>query len=52
MKRRMDDHQENVSPENGNPWNKRESRSPLRLYLLIGLLCLLLAYVLSQSFSR
>jgi len=40
---------ENISPENKNPWNKREQRSPLLLYLLAGLLCAILAYVLSSS---
>lgn len=30
-------------------WNKRERRSPLLLYLLLTLLCLILAYVLSGT---
>ena len=40
---------ENVSSKNPNPWNKREQKSPLLLYLLIALLCLVLAYALSGT---
>jgi len=40
---------ENISPENKNPWNKREQKSPTVLYLLLALLCLILAYVLSGT---
>ena len=40
---------ENMNPENPNPWNKREKESNRRLYLLVMLLCLLLAYILSGA---
>ncbi|MDT8375749.1 MAG: hypothetical protein RQ867_03310 [Mariprofundaceae bacterium] len=42
-------HSENINPENPNPWNKREEKSSRRLYLLITLFCLLLAYILSGT---
>jgi len=35
--------------EQQNPWNKRERKSPLLLYLLLTLLCLILAYLLSST---
>jgi len=40
---------ENKSPENNDLWNKREQKSPLAQYLLLALLCLILAYLLSGS---
>jgi hypothetical protein len=45
----MEDQPENMNPDNPDPWNKREEESSRRLYLLITLLCLLLAYVVSGS---
>lgn len=30
-------------------WNKREKKSPLLLYLLLAVVCLVLAYVLSGT---
>ena len=40
---------ENINPDNPNPWNKREEKSSRRIYLLIALLSALLAYILSGT---
>lgn len=40
---------EHISPGKSNPWNKREKQSQFLLYLLVGLVCLILAYVLSGA---
>ncbi|MCF7821907.1 MAG: hypothetical protein K9M17_05655 [Mariprofundaceae bacterium] len=45
----MEDQPENMSPDNPDPWNKREKESSRRLYLLVVLLSALLAYVLSGT---
>jgi hypothetical protein len=49
MEDQPEDQPENMNPDNPDPWNKREEESSQRLYLLITLLCLLLAYVVSGS---
>lgn len=45
----MDENLENRAPVNKNPWNKRQQKSPLALYLLLALLCLTFAYLLSGT---
>lgn len=50
MKRNpMEKHQESNTPENNNPWNKREQKSSWLLYLVIIVFCLGLAYILSGT---
>jgi len=41
--------QDEFTPQNKNPWNKREQKSPILLYGLIVVVCLILAYVLSGT---
>ena len=45
----MKDNPDEVSENHETSWNKREEKSPLLQYLLLALLCLILAYVLSGT---
>ena len=45
----MTDNSDDMPENHETSWNKREKESPLRLYLLLALLCLVLAYVLSGT---
>ena len=45
----MEDRPDNMGPDNPNPWNKREKKSSIFLYLAIAAVCLILAYVVSGA---
>ena len=41
----------NEDKDNGHNWNMREEKKPVGTYLMIGLLCILLAWVLGSGIS-
>lgn len=48
-KRPERDEDEGLEYDKRNPWNRREKKSELPQYIVLALLCLILAYALSKS---